>query len=159
MDGKGDPGTNRQPDRARETDLMTLPRKESPYFAGDGFQALEMPCRGDEASMAVPLPSKDRTLAALPRFKMTCPCDLGQTLSDLGMPSAFGSGADFSGIAREGLFLDRVAHKGFIEVDEKGTEAAAATAVVAYPKSAPPQPTGSRSFSGPTARSSSSSGT
>jgi serpin B len=151
-------------DKTVETDMMVLTHKEFLYFAGDGFQALEMPYRDDKASMVVLLPSRDRTLAeferslskktlpewisrlastelkevALPRFKMTCPRDLERSLSDLGMPSAFGPEADFSGIAREELFLNRVVHKAFIEVDEKGTEAAAATAVEACPKSAPP---------------------
>jgi serpin B len=66
---------------------------------------------------------------ALPRFKYDTSLDLAQTLSDMGMPAAFSGDADFSGIADEGLFVDGVVHKAYISVDEKGTEAAAATEI------------------------------
>lgn len=67
----------------------------------------------------------------LPKLKLTATFDLGETLGAMGMPTAFGDDADFSGIARTaGLRITRVIHKAFVETDEKGTEAAAATAVV-----------------------------
>jgi serpin B len=73
---------------------------------------------------------------SLPRFTFsTNPLSLREILKTLGMAEAFDeSKADFSGIdgrgAGEGLFISEVFHKGFIAVDEKGTEAAAATAVI-----------------------------
>lgn len=67
----------------------------------------------------------------LPKMKMTISFALGDTLKAMGMPTAFGDGADFSGIAAGGgLRISHVIHKAFVEVDEKGTEAAAATAVL-----------------------------
>ena len=69
----------------------------------------------------------------MPKFKMTEEFKLNDQLIAMGMPTAFEHGkADFSGIAEEhGKGGDpAVVHKAFVEVDEKGTEAAAATAVV-----------------------------
>ena len=64
---------------------------------------------------------------------------LKKQLSALGMGLAFdGTKADFGGIAREGFAISEVFHKGFVKVDEKGTEAAAATAVVGGPGGPPP---------------------
>jgi serpin B len=66
-----------------------------------------------------------------PKFTLECEYFLPETLSAMGMPTAFGTGADFSGLdgTRE-LFITDVIHKAFVEVNEEGTEAAAATAVV-----------------------------
>jgi serpin B len=70
-------------------------------------------------------------ILTIPRFRFETPIDLKEALSALGMPIAFSGDADFSGIDAEGgLFLQAVLHKAFIAVAEKGTEAAAATAVV-----------------------------
>ncbi|NXV54690.1 PAI2 inhibitor, partial [Molothrus ater] len=65
----------------------------------------------------------------LPRFKLEEDYDLKPVLSSMGMPDAFESGkADFSGIsASNELVLSEVIHKSFVEVNEEGTEAAAAT--------------------------------
>lgn len=121
------------------------------------FQALELPYRGRELSMVVFLPKKADGLAeleksltaerlddwlgklrqqkvavSLPKFRMTAEFRLADVLSSLGMGRAFEPGkADLSGIdgSRE-LSIGNVIHKAFVEVDEKGTEAAAATAVV-----------------------------
>lgn len=66
-----------------------------------------------------------------PKFSLECDYMLTDTLPAMGMPTAFGPGADFSGLdgTRE-LFISDVIHKAFVEVNEEGTEAAAATAVV-----------------------------
>jgi serpin B len=66
---------------------------------------------------------------ALPRFKYDTNLDLAKTLSDMGMPAAFSGEADFSGIADEALSVNGVIHQAYISVDEKGTEAAAATEI------------------------------
>ncbi|MEM7405220.1 MAG: serpin family protein [Pseudomonadota bacterium] len=67
----------------------------------------------------------------LPKFKLSWSGSLGDTLQEMGMPLAFSDAADFSAIARtERLKIDAVEHKAFVEVDERGTEAAAATGVV-----------------------------
>ena len=69
---------------------------------------------------------------ALPKFKLTLgPFDLKSGLEALGLQQAFTSDADFSGMSRTGkLSISGVVQKAFIDVDENGTEAAAATAVV-----------------------------
>uniref|UniRef100_A0A8C3TMV5 Serpin B6 n=1 Tax=Catharus ustulatus TaxID=91951 RepID=A0A8C3TMV5_CATUS len=68
---------------------------------------------------------------SLPRFKVEEDYELKPVLSSMGMPEAFESGkADFSGISSGSeLVLSEVIHKSFVEVDEEGTEAAAATAM------------------------------
>ena len=67
----------------------------------------------------------------LPSFEFESEFSLAQTLAALGMPITFSDEADFSGIdGSQDLFLQDVLHKAFIAVDEEGTEAAAATAIV-----------------------------
>ena len=68
---------------------------------------------------------------ALPRFRVTSGFALRPLLAALGMPLAFSPDADFSGITTaQRLRIDEVAHKAYIDVNEEGTEAAAATAVI-----------------------------
>jgi len=123
------------------------------YAEGDGYQALNLGYGLGEMSMLILLPqagqfetfesslTADRVDAivgsleewgvrlAMPKFKFESSFDLGETLAAMGMPDAFGA-ADFSGMtgSRE-LFISFVTHKAFVSVDEKGTEAAAATAL------------------------------
>ena len=95
------------------------------------------------ASRAQPIaPVPTHTLVVLPKFEFTTAFGLNEVLSDLGMPSAFTRGvADFGGMtAEDRLFIQAVVHKAYVRVDEKGTEAAAATAVVMGIESALPQP-------------------
>jgi len=69
----------------------------------------------------------------LPRFSMTTKFELSNELQALGMTDAFTNAADFSGMSASAvnkLFISKVLHKAFVDVNEVGTEAAAATAVV-----------------------------
>lgn len=125
------------------------------YAAGDGWQAVELPYEGGEAAMLILLPDHGRfeefesTLSAervaeivsriqtrdvclaVPRFRFESSFELRKTLGAMGMEGAFLPGADFSGMdGTRDLYLDEVYHKAFVAVDEAGTEAAAATAVV-----------------------------
>ncbi len=126
------------------------------YLDADGVQVLEMPYAGKELSMVVLLPRKvnglsdlEKSLTAdtlagwlgkaseqevdvsLPKFKVTSEFELAGRLAALGMKKAFVPGqADFSGMnGREDLYLSAVVHKAFVDVNEEGTEAAAATGV------------------------------
>jgi serpin B len=79
----------------------------------------------------------------LPKFRMTCAFRLDQALAALGMVDAFKPGtADFSGMdGRPGwLYIGAVLHKTYIDVNEAGTEAAAATPVIVAPTAAPGRP-------------------
>jgi serpin B len=131
------------------------------YVAGDGFAAAEIPYDGEKLSMVVVVPSGDlatfessltgATLAAitanlreysvdlsLPKFKFEAPLGLKDTLQALGMVDAFTDRADLSGIdGTRNLAISDVLHKGFVAIDEKGTEAAAATAVIIGDTSVP----------------------
>jgi serpin B len=131
-------------------------------------QAVELAYKGGESSMTVLLPRKADGLAAvekgltaesldkltqgmrktevvltLPKFKAETTYTLNDPLKALGMKDAFEFGkADFTGMhtSPEKLFISTVLHKAFVEVNEEGTEAAAATAVVVATASLPPQP-------------------
>lgn len=127
-----------------------------PYYKDDGYQAVEMPYRGNQVSMLVFVPdqgefarfeaaldelfvdSLDHKLASthlmlsLPKFSFDSGYSLAEVLAGMGMADAFHPGkADFSGMdGTRLLFISDVFHKAFVAVDEKGTEAAAATAVI-----------------------------
>ncbi|MFW6182833.1 MAG: serpin family protein, partial [Chloroflexota bacterium] len=129
---------------------------------GDGYRAVQLPYTGQKAEMLILLPDEGRFAEVqenvsaefvvdllsrtetrdvdviLPRYDFETELDLIEQLQALGMSEAFGSGADFSGIVEGGgLFIDAALHKATITVDEKGTEAAAAT-VIAMDESAMP---------------------
>jgi serpin B len=150
------------PEESADVPLMNR-RGSYRYFAGDGLKALELPYEGRDLAMLVLLPDEVGGLAALereldeanlakwvdglkardvdvalPRFRMASQLSLDETLKGLGMPLAFDRArADFSGMTtQEELFIWAVVHKAFVDVNEEGTEAAAATAVVMAPRSA-----------------------
>jgi serpin B len=125
------------------------------YAEDDAAQILELPYVNNEVSMVVVLPRKVDGLSqveksmdakwladlpgrlgprqvqvALPRFKMRAEFELSKVLASMGMPLAFGPKADFSGMStEEKLVIDAVIHQAYVDVNEEGTEAAAATAV------------------------------
>ena len=82
-------------------------------------------------------PSGEGVVVWLPRFKLEYAVILNDALKALGMGIAFDSGkADFSKMGPPGLYIDEAIHKTFVEVNEEGTEAAAATDVIMIPGSA-----------------------
>ena len=124
------------------------------YAEGNGYQAVELPYRGSNVSMLFILPEAGRfeemegvfsaeSVMAItesltsqqvhlfvPKFTFESEFNLSEALIQMGMPAAFGS-ADFSGMTgNRDLFISDVVHKAFVAVDEEGTEAAAATAVI-----------------------------
>ncbi len=133
------------------------------YAAGAGWRAVEIPYIGDSLAMTVVVPDDLATfeqaltagqLASIigglaetqvsltfPTFSIETKAELGDVLAALGMPSAFDGRADFSGITTaERLAISNVIHQANIDVDEKGTEAAAATAVVMRATAMPAEP-------------------
>ena len=77
----------------------------------------------------------------MPRFEFETSFSLVEALGSMGMPGAFSTGADFSGMTgNKDLFISDVIHKAFVSVDEDGTEAAAATAVVMKLTAIPAEP-------------------
>jgi serpin B len=142
-------------DKKADAPLMRQ-TEEYGFLDGGSFQALELPYSGKNLTMMVLLPKKvdgladfekdftadklaawigklrkQKVIVALPKFKTTQQISLAPTLSEMGMKKAFTAGADFSGMRGDPgeLALSDVIHKAFIDVNEEGTEAAAATAV------------------------------
>lgn len=140
------------------------------YTEDNDLQAIELPYSGNALSMVVLLPRRldgcgdletrltpellaevlarlkpQRVEVLLPRFTLASGADLKAPLAKMGMPDAFGQNADFSGMdGTKWLYISGVFHKAWVEVNEAGTEAAAATGVVmgvksiAAPQAKPP---------------------
>jgi serpin B len=129
------------------------------YMENNDFQAIRMPYKGNTLYMEVYLPIKkdgisdfeklltsenyekwnndfksEEVYLTFPKYKMTCDFSLGEIFEEkMGMKTAFSDAADFYGMVEKkesGLKISKVIHKAFIDVSEKGTEAAAATAVM-----------------------------
>ena len=125
------------------------------YAQTEDLQILELPYKGDKISMLILLPTenldsiessltveklngyksqmKETKLSSisLPKFEFDSKYFMKNTLISLGMPTAFSDDADFSGmIGKKDLYISNVIHQAYVGVDEEGTEAAAATAVV-----------------------------
>lgn len=145
--------------------MMRGPFDRMGYLEGDGWRAVDVPYAGDQLAMAIVMPTRDDLAAVeakldpawlgalltgfqpadvqlrLPRWRFRLPAELGAVLRSLGMPTAFTSQADFTAMSTEpALRIDDVVHETFIAVDEKGTEAAAASAVIIRPPSIPQGP-------------------
>ena len=150
------------PDKTVKAPMMKLEETEFNYAETEELQVLEMPYRGDKLSMLVILPkgglqslegsltveklsewkgvlSKQGVVVNMPKFKLETNYGLEDTLIQMGMPSVFQSGiADLSGInGTLGLFISDAFHKAFVDVNEEGTEAAAATAIIMNESASP----------------------
>lgn len=139
--------------------MMQLTGEDAEFNYGetDDIQILEMPYAGEGLSMLVLLPkennleaveasltndklsewknmlSEQRVDIYVPKFKFDSKYSMVETLSNMGMPTAFTDTADFSGMdGTQDLLIKDVVHQALVEVNEEGTEAAAATADVGY---------------------------
>ncbi len=95
------------------------------------FEAFEGSLNAQRVKDVVKALEPRQVALAMPKFEFESSFSLKETLAMMGMPVAFSGGADFSGMTgNRDLFIADVVHKAFVSVDEAGTEAAAATAVV-----------------------------
>jgi serpin B len=139
-------------DRNEEARLMNI-EKSFKYAETDAYQLVELPYKSGSLAMVVVLPKQidglkkiEASLDAttlnqqiaqaekqdvevfLPKFKITAQFSLAETLKAMGMPTPFTLKADFSGMDGErDLSISAVLHKAYVDLDEEGTEAAAAT--------------------------------
>lgn len=135
------------------------------YTETEVCQILELPYVDDELSMIIFLPKKSdeligfeqmltqenlspwlaglrkrKVIVSIPKFKLTSEFSLADVLKSMGMTDAFSSTADFSGMnGKKDLFISAVIHKAYIDVNEEGTEAAAATGVAVSLTSVEPE--------------------
>jgi len=137
------------------------------FYEDSELQALELPYSGEEVSMLLLLPKENYSIDSLgesisaqklgeisnslreqevkvyvPKFRFETKYFMGKQLAEMGMPTAFSGSADFTGMydaskSGENLYIGNVIHQAFVEVNDEGTEAAAATAVVVVETSMP----------------------
>jgi len=160
--------TQDRPFRLDATNTVSVPTmtQDGKFLLGgaDGVQVLDLPYETEDLSMIFLLPTAVDGLGALedrltlenlrdwmdsvheteadlfiPRFQVESKVTLKSVLADMGMPLAFSESADFSGIdGKRDLLIQDAVHKGYVLVNEEGTEAAAATAVGVGTTSVPP---------------------
>ena len=95
------------------------------------FKKLEKKLNFEYYNNFIAKKEKKQVKLSIPKFNIKSDYDLGETLIKMGLKDAFTSNADFSGITKqEKLYISEAIHKATIEINEEGTEAAAATAVV-----------------------------
>jgi serpin B len=162
----GESATHDEPFYLLNGEMVDVPMMhqtaEFGYAAGQGYQAVELPYDGRELSMVILLPDEGgfgsfeesldadvvgqavaklgrrKIILTMPKFEFESDFSLSEVLKTLGMPDAFSGAADFSGMTDgRDLFISDVIHKAFVSVDEEGTEAAAATAVIMAELAAP----------------------
>jgi serpin B len=129
------------------------------YYETDKVQVLELLYKGNNLSMVIILPKKDQELAeltasfnqnqykkwldrltykmvdvAFPKFKTGSNINLANYFAEMGLEEAFSNQADFTGISDKTTKLSKIFHQSFIEVNEKGTEASAASAAIGTAK-------------------------
>jgi serpin B len=143
------------PTQKLQVPLMSLTANFK-YAEVEGLQVLELPYAGNDLAMVILLPDEtdglktlekqlneaslyrwlapareQKVAVFLPKFKLSAQFSLAKDLAAMGMTDAFSPRADFSGMdGQRDLFISAVVHKAFVDVNEEGTEAAAATGVV-----------------------------
>lgn len=153
-------------DKSVKAKMMKIPADVFNYAETDTIQILEMPYLGNEISMLVLLPKEKNGLDSLetslnsdklnnirntmekqsltvhiPKFGFESDYDLIPLLEELGVRDAFDKdAANFAGMTDKQAFLSKAKHKAFVDVHEKGTEAAAVTVAVGQLESGPPEP-------------------
>jgi serpin B len=107
--------------------LVLLPNKRM------GLETLENKITVSSLQNAISKMYKQETIISIPKFRIEASFELTKILPKLGITKIFDRSANFSGIFEDGgdgVFVSDVIHKAFVEVNEEGTEAAAATAIM-----------------------------
>jgi len=116
--------------------VVLLPRKT------DGIGELEKDLTSENLAQWLEKAHKREVIVTMPKFKMTSKFSMADVLRTMGMTDAFTGAADFSGMTgKRDLFISAVIHQAYVDVNEEGTEAAAATGVVMKLTAALPEQT------------------